>query len=58
MLTTLKKIVSCDVLGLQKRFQGTCFGHAFVKVCQYPTIYKKVCKYLQYVSIKTIQGDL
>jgi hypothetical protein len=29
MTTTLKSIVSCDMLGLEESFQGVCFGHAF-----------------------------
>jgi hypothetical protein len=52
MTTTLKSIVCCDMLGLEEIFQGICFGHAFSKVCQYVTIEEKVCKNLQYVSIK------
>jgi hypothetical protein len=31
MITTLKSIVSCDVLGLEESFQGTCFDHVFLK---------------------------
>ncbi len=50
--TTLKSIVSCDMLGLEESFQGVCFGHAFSKTCQYGTIEEKVYKCLQYVSIK------
>ncbi len=38
MATTLKSIVSCDILGLEESFQGTCFGDAFSKVCQHATI--------------------
>ncbi len=38
MATTLKSIVSCDILGLEEIFQGTCFGHAFSKACQHATI--------------------
>jgi hypothetical protein len=52
MTIALKSIVSCDMLGLEENFQGFCFGHAFSKACQYVTIEKKICKYLQYVSIK------
>ncbi len=33
MTTTLKSIVSCDMLGLEENFQGICFGHAFFKTC-------------------------
>jgi hypothetical protein len=31
MTIALKSIVSCDMLGLEESFQGTCFGHAFSK---------------------------
>jgi hypothetical protein len=58
MIITLKSIISCDMLGLEEFFQGTCFGHAFSKVCQYATTKKKVCKNLQYALIKSVQGDL
>ncbi len=54
----LKLIVSYDVLGLKESFKGTCFGHVFSKACQYATIDEKVCKDLQYVSIKVAQGEL
>jgi hypothetical protein len=56
--TTLKSIVSCDVLNLEENFQKTCFGHAFFIACQHATTYEKVCKSLRYVSIKVAQGDL
>jgi len=52
MTTILKSIVGCDMLDLEESFQGIYFGHAFSKACQYVTIEKKICKYLQYVSIK------
>jgi len=58
MTTTLKSIVSCDLLGLEESFQGTCFGDAFSKACQYVTTKEKVCKDLQYVLIKLDQRDL
>jgi hypothetical protein len=44
LTVALKSIVSCDVLGLEENFQGTCFGHAFSKACQYATTNEKVCK--------------
>jgi hypothetical protein len=44
MITTLKRIVSCDMLGLEESFQGICFGHAFSKACQYATTKEKNCK--------------
>jgi hypothetical protein len=31
MIAILKSIISCDVLGLEESFQGTCFGHVFLK---------------------------
>ncbi len=46
------------MLGLEESFQGTCFGHAFSKTCQYATTNGKVCKDLWFVLIKTTQGDL
>jgi len=46
------------VLGLEKSFKGTCFGHAFSKMCQYATIDTKVCKSLRYISIKVAHGYL
>jgi hypothetical protein len=48
MIASLKSIVSCDVLGLEENFQGTCFGRAFFKTCQYATIDEKVCKNLKH----------
>jgi hypothetical protein len=41
-----------------KKFQGTCFGHAFSKTCQHATIEEKVCKNLKFVSIKSVQFDI
>ncbi len=41
MATTLKSVVSCDILGSEESFQGTCFGHAFSKAA---TIEEKNCK--------------
>ncbi len=53
----LKSTISCDVLGLEENFQGTCFNHAFLKTCQYAKTNEKVCKRLKYVSIKVAQKD-
>ncbi len=59
MTIALKSIVSCDMLGLEESFQGIFFGHAFFKACQNATTnQEKVCKDLQYVSIKTTQRNL
>jgi len=37
MTTTLKSIVSCDMLGLEESFQDIYFGDACSKACQYTT---------------------
>jgi len=58
MTITLKFVVSYDVLSLTKHFQGSCFGHAFFKACQYALIDEKICKGLKYVFVKTTQFDL
>jgi len=52
MTTTFKFIINCEVLGLEESFNGTCFGHAFSKTCQYANVQERVCKNLKYVSIK------
>jgi hypothetical protein len=44
MCTTLKSIISCEVLGLGDSFQGIIFGHAFFKSCQCATTYEKFAK--------------
>jgi hypothetical protein len=31
MIASLKFVVSCDILGLTKSFEGRYFGHAFSK---------------------------
>jgi hypothetical protein len=46
MIYALKSNVKCEVLGLDESFQGTCFGHVFLKACQYATLNEKVCKNL------------
>jgi len=58
MTTSLKSIVNCNVLGLKKKFQETCFDYAFSKVCPYATTNEKNYKGLRYLSIKVAQGDL
>lgn len=42
MVAILNVIVSCESLGLKEPFQGTCFGHAMLKACQYDTTNNKV----------------
>jgi hypothetical protein len=58
MISALKFVVNCEFHGLEKNFQGTCFGHAFSKACQYDIIKEKNCKNLKYVSIKSTQSNL
>jgi hypothetical protein len=58
MIAILKSIISCDVLGLEESFQGTCFGHVFFEVCEYATMDEFFCKGLRNVFIKAAQGDL
>ncbi len=58
MSSTLKIIISCDILGLEESYQSICFGHAFSKACQYATTNEKVCKDFTYVSIKTTLREL
>ncbi len=49
MTTAFKFVVNCEVLGLEESFNGTYFGHAFSKTCEYATIEKSVCKDLKYL---------
>jgi len=53
MTSTLKIIISCDILGLEEIYQSICFAHAFSKACQYATTNEKVCKDLTCVYTKT-----
>jgi hypothetical protein len=53
MTTSLKSIVSYDILSLIESFQGSSFGHAFFMTCQYALINENFCKGLKYISIKT-----
>jgi len=54
----MTSIVRCEVLCLNEGFQGTYFGHAFSKICQYTTTNEKDCKNFIFVSIKFAQLDL
>jgi hypothetical protein len=56
MITTLKSIVSCEILGLGDSFQGNIFGHAFFKSCQCATTYEKLTQ--TWICVKSLQGDL
>jgi len=55
VITTILKVVqNCESLGLKESFQGTCFGHVFLKACQYGIVEEKVCEDLKYVYIKSL----
>jgi len=41
MTMVFKTIINCDILGVEESFNGTCFGHAFSKTCQYATTERK-----------------
>jgi hypothetical protein len=58
MIGVLKFVVNCKYLGIEESLQGTCFGHAFSKACQYGTAEEKNCKNLKYVYIKSTQINL
>jgi hypothetical protein len=58
MITTLKLVVSYDVLGLEKLFKELVLVIHFSKICQYATKDEKVCKSLKYVFVKVVQLDL
>jgi hypothetical protein len=58
MTGALKFVVNYEYLGIEESFQGTCFGHAFSKACQYGTAKENVCRNLKYVSIKSAQANL
>jgi hypothetical protein len=47
MTITLTSIVRCELLGLDKKIQDTCFGYVFSKACQYVRTNEKVCKNLR-----------
>ncbi len=42
MTIVLKFVVNSELFGLEKSFQGTCFGHVFSKACQHGIIEEKV----------------
>jgi hypothetical protein len=42
----LKSIVSCEILGLEESFQGTCFGHVFFYACQHQVRQKNSSMFL------------
>jgi hypothetical protein len=43
---TLEIIVKCEVLGLDEIFQGTCFGHVFLRLASMLQLIKRFAKTL------------
>jgi hypothetical protein len=43
---------------LEESFNGSFFGHAFPKACQYGTTKEKVCKNMRFMSIKNAQSNI
>lgn len=58
MIIALTFVFSCESFWLEHSFQGTCFGRAFSKTCQYGTTKERVCKNMKYISIKFVQAFL
>jgi hypothetical protein len=52
MIIILRSIVTCETLGVMESFQGTYFGHAFFKACQYAIVGEKVSRALKCVFVK------
>jgi hypothetical protein len=52
MTNVLKFVVSCEGHSLEENFQGSCFGHVFLRHAKYGTSNEKICKNLKFVSIK------
>ena len=55
MTNALKSVISCEALQVVVPFEGTCFGHAMSKACQYATTDDKVARGMKAVSIKYAQ---
>lgn len=58
MTTTLKLMISCEVLNLLQPFDRSCFGHAMNKVAQYATNDNKISKDLALINVKSAQSSL
>jgi hypothetical protein len=55
MTTTLKSIVSCEILRLMKSFLKTCFERAFLNFCH---IRRNIYNHMHNVLIKLVEDDL
>jgi len=56
--SALTSIVSYNNLGLLKPFDGICFRHAMLKVCEYVIINEKMSIGLSSTSIEAMQSSL
>ncbi len=56
--STLRYVVSYDILGLEESFNGSRFGHVFSKACQYGIVEEKNYKDMKFVSIKNAQSNI
>jgi hypothetical protein len=54
----LNFVVLCVSLAMMEPFDGSCFGHALSKVCQYATINEKVAHGLSYAFINIAYVDI
>lgn len=55
MATTLKSMISCEVLDLKSLFDSACFGHAMSMATQYDTNDDKISMDLKPISVKSSQ---
>jgi hypothetical protein len=56
--SALNFVVSCVSLAMMESFNGSYFGHALSKVCQYATTDDKVAHGLSYAFINSAQVDI
>ncbi len=54
MINVLKQIVNYEELKILAPFEGVCFGHAFLKTCQYAISDEKVTSCEQHVRINSV----
>jgi len=51
MVTTLKSLISCEVLNLKSPFDSACFGHVMNKATQYDTNDDKISMDLRPIDV-------
>jgi hypothetical protein len=55
MATTLKSLISCEVLDLKSLFDSACFVHAMSMATQYDTNDNKISMDLKPINVKSSQ---